>query len=190
MLGFDTSALTSDSQNPMRNTFCRLWINRAAVLCWNIPARSCFGWGLRGDIKDEAEMTNGASENLEMDSKQRGTLGKCSWKLEKWNPWFERKRPDCFICHVDTTWDLLGENSTEELSRSGFLRGVVFIVPWCRKTTPPWAGQFPKQGFLKGWGLKLNRKRICSLLFAYGCGCDLTSSLNVLFSFLPQSNGF
>lgn len=96
----------------------------------------------------------------------------------------------CFICHFDTTWDHLGENSTEELSRSGFPEGVVFIVPWCRKTTPPWAGQFPKQGFLKGWGLKLNRKRICSLLFAYDCGCDLTSSLNVLFSLLPQSNGF
>lgn len=29
----------------------------------------------------------------------------------------------CFICHFDTTWDLLGENSTEELSRSGFPEG-------------------------------------------------------------------
>lgn len=29
----------------------------------------------------------------------------------------------CFICHFDTTWDHLGENSTEELSRSGFPEG-------------------------------------------------------------------
>ena len=29
----------------------------------------------------------------------------------------------CFICHFDTTWDHLGENITEELSRSGFPEG-------------------------------------------------------------------